>query len=146
MQEMLSGFFDTWKGFMLTSPFPAAESEYHLEEKEGGYLLTYKEGNADVAISMSKSLVISELRVSTPTFSGSVKPRFKNTAEGLMLTAYDAAYRSNSGSGNKLLTVQIVNDEFSGQQLPRKLNVSGSSDGVSFIMELLMRDYQVKKR
>lgn len=146
MEQMTSGFFATWAPFMLTSPFPAVDSEFRLEDKGSEYLLTYKEGTADVATTFSKALVITELKVTDPTFSSWLKPQFKTTSQGLVLTGYDSAYAGADGSGKTLLTVQIEHQSVSGRQLPSRLNMNGSYEGSHFDVEVAFRDYQVRNR
>jgi hypothetical protein len=146
MDQMMSGFFDSWKPFMLDSPFPAVDSDFQLEDKGNEYLITYKDGTADVETTLSKALVITELRVSDPTFRSWLKPQFKSSAQGFVLTGYDSSYVATTGGGNTLLTVQIENQEVSGQQLPSKLILNGSYEGSQFSVELAFRDYQVRTR
>src|SRR5215472_1123141 len=60
MEQMASGFFDTWSQFMLHRPFPEVESEYQLQVQGPQYLLTYKDGAVtDVATTMSRDFAIS---------------------------------------------------------------------------------------
>jgi len=147
MEQAMSGFFDTWKPFMLTGAFPDVDSVYKLEETPTGYLLTYKEGETtDVATRLSKDLLITEMKVTTPTFKSVLKPQFAKSPQGLLLTGYDATYDGTSDNDHVILTVQIENQETSGQQLPHKLTLSGSSQGTPFSMELALSDYQVKNR
>lgn len=46
-----------------------------------------------------------------------------------------------TNSDNVQLTVQIDSPEIKGLQLPRKLNLSGSSQGSPFAAEVMMSDY-----
>jgi len=94
MEQMMSGFFDTWKPFMLDSPLPAVDSDYQLEDKGSEYLITYKEGTADVETTLSKALVITELKVSDPAFRSWLKPQFRTSAQGFVLTGYDFLCRN----------------------------------------------------
>src|SRR5689334_22858356 len=54
MDQAVSGFFETWSMFMLTSPFPEANSDYQLEDLGSEYRLSYKEGSANIVTSMNK--------------------------------------------------------------------------------------------
>ncbi|HUK31175.1 MAG TPA: hypothetical protein VLV89_08675, partial [Candidatus Acidoferrum sp.] len=46
MKQMTEGFFQTATPFILDSPFPAADSDFQLEDQGSQYLLSYKEGNS----------------------------------------------------------------------------------------------------
>ncbi len=146
MAQMTSGFFDTWKPFMLTSALPAVDSDYQLEDKGTEYLLTYKEGSSDVQTTLSKTLVITEIKVDDPTFHSWIRPQFQTSSKGFVLTGYDSAYIGTNGSGKTALTVQIENQEISGQVLPSKLTLNGSYEGTSFSVEVTFKDYQVRNR
>ncbi|HXB21566.1 MAG TPA: hypothetical protein VNV88_09305 [Candidatus Solibacter sp.] len=147
MEQAMSGFFDSWSPFMLTSPFPQATGEYSLEEVGDQYNLSYKEGNAAIATAMSrKDLVISEIKVDSPEFKSVVKPQFSKSAEGFLLSGYEATYQGAGGGATVQLNVRIENQPVSGLQLPHKLNLDGSYQGTPFQMELMFSGYRVKKR
>ena len=143
MEQMTTGFFDTWSPFMLTSAFPAVESEYQLEDKGDVYLLSYKDGNDSVETTLSKFLVILEIKVTDPTFRSSIKPQFKTSSHGFVLTGYESTYVGTTNADHVQLSVSIDNQEVSQMQLPRQLNLSGTSQGTPFAVELAISEYQV---
>jgi hypothetical protein len=146
MEQAVSGFFETWSPFVLTSPFPEVESEYQLEDLGREYRLSYKEGTADVVTTMTKDLVITDLKVTTSAFDSVLKPQFAKGPGGFVLAGYEANYIPTSGPGKTHLIVQIEYRETSGLQLPYKLNLDSVYDGTPTQMELTFTDYQVKKR
>jgi len=145
MEQTMSGFFDTWKPFMFASPFPEVDSEYQLVEKENQYYLSYKEGATDVATTMSKDFVISELKVTTAGFKSILKPRFKPNPQGLLMTGYTATYQGATAADTVQLQVEIDYQEAGGVQLPRSLNLSGAFQGTPFAIEMAFSNYDVKK-
>jgi hypothetical protein len=147
MEQAMSGFFDSWSPFMLTSPFPEVASEYSMEELENQYHLSYKNGSAAVVTTMSKKdLVINEIKVDSPEFKRVIKPQFTKSAQGLLLSGYEAAYQGAGGGAAVQLNVLIENQPVSGLQLPHKLNLDGSYQGTPFQMELTFGEYYVKNR
>jgi hypothetical protein len=146
MEQAMSGFFDTWKPFMLSTPFPAVESDYRLEESENQYHLSYKEGTADVVTTMGKDFAISETKVTTPEFASSISPQFTRTAEGFLLTGYQATYRGKSDADRTVLQVGIVYQQVNGLQLPQKLNLAGSYGDSPFQIEVTFSGCQAKRR
>lgn len=146
MDQAVSGFFETWSLFMLTSPFPETNSEYQLEDLGAEYRLSYKDGSADVVTSMSKDLVITEIKVTSPEFFSSIRPQLSRTAGGFILAGYAADYRPTSGPGVVKLNVRLDYQDVKGLQLPHKLNMDSVYDGAPNQMELVFSDYQVKKR
>jgi hypothetical protein len=146
MDKALSGFFDSWSPFMLTSPFPAVESEYQLEDLGREYRLSYKDGSADVVTLMNKDFTITSVKVVSAEFSSVFKPLFTRTQKGFVLSGYSADYRPTSGKGIVALEVRIEYQEVNGLQLPRKLSLDSVYDGAPTQMELVFSDYQVKTR
>lgn len=144
MEQAMSGFFDSWAPFMLTTPFPDPAGEYTLEELNNQYHLSYKDGSAAIATTMSKNLVISEIRVDSPAFKSVLKPQFSESPQGLLLSGYEATYQGTGDGESVKLNVQIENQQVNGLQLPRKLNLDGSYQGTPFQMELTFSDYQIK--
>src|SRR5258708_12212981 len=92
MEQAMSGFFNTWKPFMFTSPFPEVDSLYQLADTGTEYVLTYKEDTTDVTTTMSKQLVIREMKIISPTFKTVLKPQFTESPQGLLLPGNDATH------------------------------------------------------
>jgi hypothetical protein len=127
---------------VLTSPFPEVTGEYNLEELENQYHLSYKDGSAAARTTMSKKdLVMSEIKVDSPRFKSVIKPQFTKSAQGLLLSGYEATYQGAGGGATVQLNVLIENQSVSGFELPHKLNLGGSYQGTPFPMELTFGDY-----
>jgi hypothetical protein len=146
MDQAVSGFFETWSMFMLGSPLPDVDSDYQLEDLGAEYRLSYKDGSANVVTSMSKDLVITEVKVTSPQFVSSIRPEFSRTSEGLVLAGYAGDYRPVSGPGVVKLDVKLDYQDVKGLQLPHRLNLNSVYDGQPSKMELFFSDYQVKTR
>jgi hypothetical protein len=144
MSQTVSGFFATWNAFMPVPPLPEVNGEYRIEEQEGRYRLSYKEGDADVVTTMTKDFVVRELKVSTKEFESVLKPGFKKTPKGLLLVGYEATYE---GPGNSTqFKAEIESQEADGFQLPSKLRFKGTFNKGPIAMEIAFTDYEVKKR
>jgi hypothetical protein len=146
MDQAVSGFFDSWSPFMLTSPLPEVESEYQLEDQGGEYRISYKDGPAEVVTLMNKDFTITVIKVTSPEFLSTFRPVFTRTQKGFILSGYSADYQPTSGKGVVALTVQVEYQEVNGLQLPRKLSLDSKYDGNPTQMELIFADYQVKTR
>jgi len=146
MEEMLTGFFQTWNTFMLTSPFPAPEDTYQLQDLGSAYRLSYKDGDADVLTNMSKDFVIGDLKVTTREFTSSIRPQYAKNPKGLILTGYDADYQSSKPEERTVLKVAVGYQPVVGFQLPRTLKLSGSYGGDAFGIEVAFADCSATKR
>ena len=146
LEQMLSGFFMTWNLFMLNNPFPSADREYQVKDLGNTYLLTYKETDADVAITMTKSFSITELKVVTPEFSSSIMPQLTKTEKGYVLSGYAANYLPAKGPGKVELNIQLDYQDVNGLKLPQRLRAHSVLDGQPTETELIFSDYRVKAR
>lgn len=146
MEQMASGFFDTWKLFMLSPPFPALNNEYQLQAKGPQYLLTYRDDTADVATTMGRDFAISDMKITTAEFDSSIQPKFAKTPKGWLFTDYDASYQSQKPEEATKLKVHIEYQPVNGLQMLKKLNLSGSYGGAPFAVELAFSGCQVTKK
>lgn len=144
IDQAVSGFFATWSLFMLTSPFPAAASDYKLEDLGSQYRLSYKDGDSDVVTLLGKDLLISEIKVTSAQFASTVKPQLVSTSQGFELTGYVGDYRPTSGPGLVHLDVKIQHQPISGLKLPVSLIADSVYDGAPTHMELAFSEHQVK--
>ena len=143
---MTSGFFDTWKLFMLDTPFPEVTSDYQLEALGRQFRLTYKDGGADVVTTMGRDFSITNLRVKTTDSDSSIQPTFTRTPKGLVLHGYDATYQSQKPEEATQLKVLIDYQEVQGFQMLEKLNLSGTYGAAAFAVELVFSDCHISKR
>src|SRR5208282_370458 len=97
-EQMLTGFYQTWSQFVLNTLLPEEGSEYTVDDLGGKYRLSYKEGAADVVITLNHDFRIEEIEVTSPQFSAASKTQWSNTPKGLLLAAYGAAIKTASGS------------------------------------------------
>ena len=146
MEQMASGFFDTWTLFMLDHPFPEVTSEYQLEAPPREYRLSYKDGPASVVATMGRDFAITNLKVSSPQFESTIQPKFTKDPKGFLFTAYDASYKGSSPDDATQLTVLIGYQEVSGLQLVKQLNLSGTYGGNPFAVELAFSNCKVTKK
>lgn len=146
MEQMASGFFDTWVLFMLDHPFPEVTSEYQLEAPPREYRLSYKDGVASVVTTMGRDFAISNLNVTSPQFESTIQPKFTRIPKGFLFTAYNASYKSNAPDDATQLSVLIGYQEVNGLQLVKQLNLSGTYGGNPFAVELAFSNCKVTKK
>lgn len=146
MEQMASGFFDTWKLFVLAPPFPEVNSEYQLAAAGPQYRLSYKDSDADVITTMARDFAINDMKINTAQFDSSIQPSFSKTPKGLLLSAYTATYQSQKPEEATKLDVSIGYNQVDGLQMLQKLNLSGSYGGVPFAVQLGFSDCKVTKK
>lgn len=146
MEQMTTGFFDTWKLFVLDPPFPEVGSDYQIEDKGTRYRLTYKEGAADVVTMMDKQFAVQDLSVTTASFDSTIRPSFADSGKGFLLNGYDATYNSGDAAEATQLKVGIGYQDVDGLQMLQKLDLSGTYGGSAFTVQLTYSDCQVTKK
>jgi len=146
MEQMTSGFFDTWKLFMVNKPFPEAQSQFQLTTVGALYTLHYVENTADVYTTMSKDFAINQLSVTTSEFRSHIYPKFTKSVNGLLLSSYDADYDSDKPGEATRLNVAIGYQLVNGLEMLQKLELKGSYGGTPFAVLLSFQGCQVTKK
>jgi len=136
MEQMISGFFQTWSTFVLTPSLPKPDIDFKLEDAGREYRLSYKEDSTDVLITMGKDFAISMVKVAAKDFDSTLWPRFTKTANGFLLTGYQAEYEGKGGTDKTELQVTFDYQVADGLQVPRKLNLKGVYNQSPFQVEV----------
>ena len=145
MEQILTGFFHTWSGFMFNSMLPEPDSKYHLEELGEKYALSFDEKTDQVAMVLNHQLAIEEVKVSTSDFDATLHPQWSPSSNGLVLAGYEANYKGTSSDPMKL-SVQIEYREVEGLSLPSIVNAQVPIAAGNVSIRLVFLNYQVKKR
>jgi|SRR5580658_395888 hypothetical protein len=124
LDQVLTGFFQTWSQFMVNSPLPGPVSGYQMEENGNGYRLTADKKDVHAAISMGRDFVIDSMAAKTPDFEGTIHPHFVPHAGGLVLTKYEANY--GNGSTSQALSVKVEYQDIEGLPIPRIVTMTMS--------------------
>ncbi len=126
MEQMATGFFQTWSAYTISPAFPDAATPFELNSIGSDYVISYKEGSAEVTTTMAKDYAISSMRVKTTEFDSTIKPQFKKVPKGLLLSGYQALYRGATPAEATDLDVSIDYQEINGLQIPQEISLSGS--------------------
>jgi|SRR5579872_685669 hypothetical protein len=145
IEQMVTGFFQTWSQLMINSPLPGANTEYQMEDLQDGYRFTADEGKTHVAVSMNHALVIDSLEAKTPDVEGTVHPRFVNGNNGLVLESYQAVYTTAS-SDSQELSVKVTYQEVDGLSLPQTITLTMALPQGRLQAPIVFRSCQVKKK
>jgi hypothetical protein len=146
MEQMTSGFFDTWKLFMINGPLPAVDSKYQLQDGGRSYLLSYQENDAAVATTMSRDFAISDLKVTTKEFDSAIQPAFTATTTGFVLSSYTATYKSPDPKETTQLAVFLDYQQIDRVQLVKKMTLNGSYGGTPFAVWISFSDCTVIRK
>ncbi len=145
MEQTVSGFFETWTPFVLTTPIPGANAE--VTQTHGLWIVDYKEGATQIGLVMREDYTIESTRILTATFASVIHPQFTRSPKGVLLTAVQGSFRKlASGAAPVSLQLQIEYQDVSGFQLPKRLHVmSHDTRGVG-VMDLGFGTCQARRR
>jgi hypothetical protein len=144
MNSSVAGFFRTWSIFMLTSPFPATDSDFNFERRSNGFRFSQRQNDLDVAIETDSEFTITEIRVVAADRTSSLKPVLEKTPAGLMLKGYTASSRGSDGS-NTTVQASLEYELVSGLQLLHKVKLDTNFHGAAAKFEWAFADYRVSK-
>jgi hypothetical protein len=146
MEQMASGFFQTWSAYTISPALPEPAADFQLESIGPGYRISYKEGAADVTTTMGQDYAISAMRVKTAEFDSTIKPQFKKSPKGLLLSSYQAVYRGATAADATDLDVTIDYQEINGLQFPQEIFLSGSYASSPFKVKVNFTSCQATKQ
>ena len=125
VQRLVTGFFNTWRIFVVSSPFPEIENQTKVEKSRKQYRLSYSTPSGEVTITTTDELLIKEWNLSGPTAKRTVKPQFQKTADGYLLTGYHGVSQPIGEGIKTTLDFHIEYQDFNGMKLPQKVRFNG---------------------
>ena len=137
VQRLVAGFFNTWRIFVVNSPFP--ETEIQIENQNARYKLFYTTQAGDVTIAMGNDLAITEWNLTGPTVKRTVKPQFQKTPDGLLLSGYEGVFNPVGEGIKTRLEFHIEYQDEGGLKLPYKVRLSGMHGSEPVAAELVFR-------
>jgi hypothetical protein len=145
MEQMASGFFQTWSAYTISPALPDLTTTFQLEEVGPDYRISYKDGPADVTTTMGPDYAISVMRVKTAELDSTIKPQFKKSPKGLLLSGYQAIYRGATPAEATDLDVTIDYQEINGLQFPQIISLAGSYGTTPFQVKVDFTSCQATK-
>jgi hypothetical protein len=124
-ERLIVGFFNTWRTFMVSSPFPETENPIKLENPDNQYRLVYNRQAGEVVIMMTRDFLITDWSLSGPAAKRTVKPHFEKTADGFLLTSYQGLFEPVGAGIKTTLDFTIEYQDVSGLKLPHKVQLKG---------------------
>lgn len=137
VQRLVAGFFNTWRIFVVNSPFP--ETEIQIENPGALYKLSHTTQAGNVTIMMDGDLTIKEWSLTGPTVKRTVKPKFQKTPDGFLLTSYQGTFEPVGEGLKTTLDFQIEYQDAGGMKLPQKVRLSGMHGSEPVEAELVFR-------
>jgi hypothetical protein len=137
VQRLVAGFFNTWRIFVLNSPFP--ETEIQIENAGKQYKLFYTTQSGKVTIAMTSEFLITEWNSVGPTVKRTVKPQFQKTPDGLLLHSYQGVFDPIGEGIKTTLDFHIEYQDVNGMKLPSKVRLSGMYGSEPVAAELVFR-------
>jgi hypothetical protein len=139
LQRLIAGFFNTWRMFTVSSPFPETENLIKIENLRDQYRFIGNMRSGEVMISTTVDFSITEWKLTGPTAKRTIKPLFEKTVDGFLLTAYQSFF-DPIGEGTKtLLDFDIEYQDVGGSKVPHKVRLSGVHGNEPVESELVFR-------
>ncbi len=129
VQRLLSGFFGTWARFMVSSPFPDAQTQSKIENSGNAHRIFYSTETNDVLLTMTNELLITEWKLTSTRAKRTLKPLFQKTEEGLLLNGYQTDFEPVAEGIRTTLDFTIGYQDVSGMRLPHKIRINGIHGG-----------------
>jgi hypothetical protein len=137
----VTGFLMSWVPFMLTHLIPEKLDHFVLQHLDSERVLTFKDGQVDVTITITNDFEIKELR----TLQGTIKPILKRTTNGFVLAGYDGN-NDDPYVGHVELKATVDLQETQGLLLPKTVLLKGFAVQTPINFELHFTNYRLKRR
>ena len=137
VQRLVTGFFNTWRIFVVSSPFP--DTEFQIENPGKQYQFFYTTPAGKVSITTTDELMITEWNLVGPTVKRTVKPQSQKTADGSLLTGYHQVFDPIGPGIKTTLDFQIEYQDAGGMKLPYKVRLAGMHGAEPVEAELVFR-------
>ena len=139
VQRLVTGFINTWRMFVVGSPFPETEYQIKIENPGKQYRLFYTMESGEVMILMTGDFLITEWNLTGPRAKRTVKPHFQKTVDGLLLSGYEGVFEPISEGPKTTLDFSIEYQEVGGMRLPHKVRFGGKHGSEPVEAELVFR-------
>lgn len=139
VQRLVTGFFNTWRIFVVSSPFPETENQIKIENANKQYRISYTTQSGEVTITTTTDLLIKEWNLSGPTVKRTVKPQFQKTVDGYLLTDYQGIFDPVGEGIKTTLDFHVEYQDFNGMKVPQKVRLSGMHGSEPVEAELAFR-------
>jgi len=141
VKQTVQGFFETWRGFMITNPFDGSDVE-SLEEGPDSYRISTKAPGLEAKTVMTRDFTITEVLANYGESKVRVAPRFTGTREGLLLETVN-----NEIDGGKTRLVETIEySEVDGLMLPGKVHIDATQPGGHFVIDVAFTNYVVRRK
>ena len=119
LDNILAGALQSWAALSTHSMLPApGDDNYEIERSDGKYRLRRRGEDSEERMVVDASGRIERVEESNARFSIVLLPRWEETAEGLILSGYEADITSEGASMEKM-RVGFAYMELRGQRLPQ---------------------------
>ena len=146
IKRLVTGLFGTWAAFMVNSPFPENESQIKVEDSAAGCRLFYTTQSADVVLTLTNDLAISEWKLIDRAAKRTVRPLFQKTTDGLLLTGYHSLFEPLGVGIKTTLDINIDYQVVNGMKLPRKIRFKGMHGSEPVEAELTLHSVRAARR
>jgi len=139
IEQVLTGYFQM--ATMFVGPlFSDGDESAKVEDLNGQYRISQKQGENEALISMDRDLMITEVKVSMSGTEVTLVPKFSKSPKGYIATGFDGKF--STAAGNAEVVVEIENQEVEGFALPK--TVTAIAQGKVRI-PLSFTNYEIKK-
>jgi hypothetical protein len=142
MQQMLSGFYQTWTAMVITNPFPETYDGLKLRQ-EGDNFRVLVNDPTGTEILLDKNYTVTEMKMKLNDSTVLMFPKFDKTAKGFLLTSID----SDINNGQQKVTLTIQYQEMQGLQMPNlvQYKVTLPNDRI-ITADVAFSKYQITKQ
>jgi hypothetical protein len=141
VKQTVQGFFETWRGFMITNPFDGCDVD-SLTEGPDNYQISSKAPGLEAKTVMRKDFTITDVLADYGESKVRVAPKFTVTDEGLLLESV-----VNEIDGGKTRLGEAIDyTEVEGLKLPAKVHIDAVQPAGRFAIDVAFENYHIGRK
>jgi hypothetical protein len=129
-QTMMTGFFQTWNGYMNGSMVPLPDSKVTVTTAEAGVHLSGTSGSTRFDEDFDKNMLLTQALVVNPEIKVLATPTYVNTPEGLLISAVTSQINQPPSAPPAETTIRIQYAKVGAFQLPSNVILDTRNVGV----------------
>jgi len=141
VKQTVQGFFETWRGFMITNPFDGCDVD-SLVEGPDSYQISSKGPGLEARTVMRKDFTITDILADSGESKVRVAPKFIVTKEGLLLESVN----NEIDGGKTRLGETIEYAEVEGLKLPARVHIDAIQPAGRFVIDVAFDNYRIGRK
>jgi hypothetical protein len=122
LSQMVSGFFDSWNGFLSGTMVPLPDKTTILTPQGRGMHLHAGQGQTILDEDYDENMLLTNIHAVSGAIDAKIAPAFTETSDGRIISSIQGEYRQPATAPPVYLTMGVEYGQVNGYRLPNKIH------------------------